>query len=337
MPALLTAAAPPGYRSLASRGVRVLITGMTGFVGRHLVAHLMSEGHEVEGTLLPGLGEVPPDGTRGHEVDITDAVAMAALVQQVAPDALVHLAAAASVGQSFADPEGTWHVNVEGTRGVLEGLRRSAPAARMVMALSGEEYGRVPLDALPVTEATPLNPMSPYAESKAAADALCERYHREHAMPVVRLRAFNQLGPGQDPRFVLPSICKQIADAEMDGDVVCRLELGNIDTRRDFMDVRDVVGAYGLLLQKGDPGKVYLAGTGCSHSIRDLVDIAVSRARIPVQVTSDPSRIREGEQPDLYASPRALEELGWAPRIPLEQSIADTLDYWRDRAHMEVD
>jgi len=317
--------------------VRVLITGMTGFVGRHLVAHLIGEGHEVVGTLLPGAGEVPPPGATGHEVDITDADVMADLIGAVAPDAVVHLAAAASVGQSFADPEGTWHVNVEGTRGVLEGIRRAALGARMVMALSGEEYGRVPLDQLPVTADTPLNPMSPYAESKVAADHLCAQYHRGHGLAVVRLRAFNQLGPGQDPRFVLPSICKQIADAEMEGDGVCRLELGNIDTRRDFLDVRDVVRAYALLLEKGDPSQVYLAATGRSHAIGDLVDIAVAQARIPVRVTSDPSRVREGEQPDLYASPRALEELGWVPRIPLEQSIRDALDYSRDRVHMEVD
>ena len=317
--------------------MRVLITGMTGFVGRHLVALLASEGVQVHGTLLPGAGEIAPPGTHGHEVDITDTPAMARLMAEVAPDAIVHLAAAASVGQSFSDPDGTWHVNVEGTRGVLEGMRMSVPEARMVMALSGEEYGRVPLDQLPVTEHTPLNPVSPYAKSKVAADHLCEHYHREHGLAVIRLRAFNQVGPGQDLRFVLPSICKQIADAEMDGDVVCALELGNIDTRRDFLDVRDVVGAYSLLLRKGDPARTYLAGTGHSHAIRDLIDIAVSLARVPVQVTSDPSRVREGEQPDLYASPRALQDLGWAPRIPLEQSIRDTLDYWRERAHMEVD
>jgi len=153
---------------------------------------------------------------------------------------------------------------------------------------------------------------------------------------VLRLRAFNQLGPGQDPRFVVPSICKQIADAEMAGETVCHLQLGNVDTRRDFLDVRDVIGAYRLLIEKGDPNQTYLAGQGRSESIRELVDIAVSLAKVPVEVVTDPSRIREGEQPDLYAEPRALKELGWAPRIPIERSISDTLDYWRDRAHMEV-
>ena len=316
--------------------MRALITGMTGFVGGHLVRSLLADGWSVHGTLLTFITETPPPGTTGTPVDITDADAMADLVDEVQPDAIFHLAGAASVGQSFGDPEGTWKVNVEGTRGVLEGLRRSAPGARMVIALSGEEYGRVPLADLPVTENTPLNPLSPSAESKVAADDLCAGYRREHGLAVLRLRAFNQLGPGQDPRFVVPSICKQIADAEMAGDDVCRLQLGNLDTRRDFLDVRDVVDAYRLLIECGDPDQTYLAGRGQSESIRELVDIAVSLARVPVEVVSDPSRVREGEQPDLYAEPRALKELGWAPRIPLEQSISDTLDYWRDRAHMEI-
>ena len=317
--------------------MRALITGMTGFVGGHLVASLVADGWAIHGTLLTFVEETPPAGTTGTAVDITDSHAMTALVDDVRPDAIFHLAGAASVGQSFADPAGTWKVNVEGTRGVLEGMRRSAPGARMVIALSGEEYGSVPLDQLPVTDDTPLNPLSPYAESKVAADELCLEYHRDHGLDVLRLRAFNQLGPGQDPRFVLPSICKQVADAEMEGDGTCHLQLGNIDTRRDFLDVRDVVAAYRLLIEKGDPAQTYLAGRGRSVSIRELVDMVVAQAKVPVEVESDPSRIREGEQANLYANPRALKELGWAPRIPLERSIGDTLDYWRERAHLEVD
>lgn len=316
--------------------MRTLITGMTGFVGGHLVRSLLSDGAEVHGTLLTTVTETPPPGTTGHPVDIADPGAMSALVASVEPDAVFHLAGAASVGQSFADPSGTWHVNVEGTRGVLEAVRRSASNCRVVVALSGEEYGRVPLDQLPVTEDTPLNPLSPYAESKVAADHLCAEYQRDHGLAVLRLRAFNQIGPGQDPRFVLPSICKQVADAEMAGESVCRLELGNIDTRRDFLDVRDVVAAYRMLIDRGNPAQAYLAGAGRSLAVRDLLDVVVSLARIPVQVVSDPTRIREGEQPDLYAEPRALKDLGWEPRIPLETSILDTLDYWRERAHMEV-
>ncbi len=240
------------------------------------------------------------------------------------------------MSQSFDDPEGTWHVNVEGTRGVLEGALRAAPEVRVVVALSGEQYGRVPLEDLPVTESTPLDPLSPYAKSKAAAEVLCHEYNRDHGLAILRLRAFNQVGPGQDVRFVVPSICKQIADAEMAGEDRCVIEVGNVQTRRDFLDVRDVVQAYRLLIDCGDPDQVYVAGAGRSHSVRALIDIAASLARLPVEIRSDESRVRRGEQPDLYAEPRALKDLGWAPRIPLEQSISDTLDYWRDRAHMEV-
>ena len=309
---------------------------MTGFVGGHLVASLLADGWDVHGTLLAFADEVAPAGTSGTPVDITNADEMTALVADVAPDAVFHLAGAASVSQSFGDPDGTWRVNVEGTRGVLEALRRSAPRARMVIALSGEQYGRVALDELPVTEDTPMHPLSPYAESKAAAEQLCWEYYRDHGLAVLRLRAFNQLGPGQDPRFVVPSICKQIADAEMAGDSACTLQLGNLETRRDFLDVRDVVRAYRLLVEQGDPAQTYVAGAGRSESVRELVDIAVSLARVPVEIGVDSSRMREGEQPDLYAEPRALKDLGWAPRIPIEQSISDTLDYWRDRAHMEI-
>ena len=316
--------------------MRALITGMTGFVGGHLVRSLQRDDWEIHGTLLTSINEAAPVGTTGHPIDITDADAMERLTADVAPDAIFHLAGAASVGQSFEDPAGTWNVNVEGTRGVLEGMARSAPGARMVIALSGEEYGRVPVEDLPVTEDTALNPLSPYAESKVAADHLCLEYHQERGLSVLRLRAFNQLGPGQDRRFLVPSVCKQIADAEAADEPVCLLRLGNLDTRRDFLDVRDVVEAYRLLIAAGEPAQTYLAGAGRSHAVRELVDIAVSLARGPVEIVSDPARIRQGEQPDIYAEPSALKELGWQPRIPIEQSISDTLDYWRDRAHMEV-
>ncbi len=316
--------------------MQALVTGMTGFVGGHLVTSLLDDGWDVHGTLLPLANEVAPSGTTGTPVDITDPDAMAGLIAHVAPDAIFHLAGAASVGQSFDDPGGTWKVNVEGTRGVLEGMRRATPDARMVVALSGEEYGRVAVEDLPVTEATPLNPLSPYAESKVAADELCLEYQRQHGLAVLRLRAFNQLGPGQDARFLVPAMCKQIAAAEIAGDPVCYLQLGNLDTRRDFLDVRDVVSAYRILIERGDPARTYLAGTGQSHAVYELVELAVSLARTRVEVVSDPSRRREGEQPDLYADPRALEELGWAPRIPLETSISDTLDYWRECAKMET-
>ena len=137
-------------------------------------------------------------------------------------------------------------------------------------------------------------------------------------------------------RFVVPSICKQIADSELQG-TPCRLDLGNVDTRRDFLDVRDVVQAYRLLARDGDPDHVYLAGRGESVAVRDLAELAIRHAYVPVEIRSNPSRVRDGEQSDLYGDPRALKRLGWSPAISLDASILDTLDYWRARAHMEVD
>lgn len=292
---------------------------------------LLREAALVHCTLLPSLRETSPPGATGHPIDITDAIAMSTLMADIQPDVVFHLAGSASVGESFSNPDGTWRTNVDGTRGVLEGLRRGSPGARAIVALSGEEYGRVPLEELPVTEHTPLNPISPYAKSKVAADHLCEEYRRNHGLQVIRVRAFNQIGPGQDTRFLLPSICQQIARAEALGERSCTLKLGSLDTRRDILDVRDVVAAYRLLADKGDPDRVYLAGSGRSWAVQEIVDLAVSFAKIPVEVTSDPSRRREGEQPDLYADPVALLQLGWTPRIPIHQSIADTLAYWRQR------
>ncbi len=309
---------------------------MTGFVGNHLVRALQARGAEVHGTLRTDVDEIAPEGAIGHPVDITNTAAMGAIVHAVRPDQVFHLAGAASVGHSFVDPAGTWHINVEGTRSVLDAVQRHAPLAQVVVALSGDEYGRVPLDELPVTEDTPLNPLNPYAESKVAAEHVCLEYRDTFGTRAVRLRAFNQLGPGQDERFVLPRICRQVAEVELAGLKVCRLELGNLETRRDFLDVRDVVAAYVLLGDKGDPDQVYVASVGRSVPIRHLVDLVVEAARVDVQVISDPSLVREGEQPDLYAEPRALKDLGWAPRIPLEQSILDTLDYWRTRVTTEV-
>jgi GDP-4-dehydro-6-deoxy-D-mannose reductase len=313
--------------------VRVLITGITGFAGGHLASLLLAEGHEVHGLVRPGREAAAPPGTTPHPADLLDPAAVGALLDEVQPGRVFHLAGAASVGRSFADPLGAWRDNLQGTLSVLEALRAKPDPPRTVVSLSGEAYGRVPLDALPVTGDTPMHPLSPYGASKAAADIACEQYRAAWGVPVIRARAFNQLGPGQDDRFVLPTIARQIAEAEARGDDRARLELGNLETRRDFTDVRDVVSAYRLLAEHGDPDHPYLVASGASRPIRDLVDGLAALARIPVEVHSAPERRREGEQPDLYASAiRLAADTGWAPEIPLEASLRDTLDWWRARA-----
>ena len=239
--------------------MRVLITGATGFAGRHLATLCAAVGHEVHALVRPGREAAVTHGVRAHAADLGDTGQVAALVRRVAPEGVVHLAGASSVGRSFDDPLGTWDVNLGGTLSVLEALRTAAPDTRALIVTSGEIYGRVPVYALPVTEHTPFDPVSPYGASKAAADLAAGQYRAAYGVAAIRVRAFNHIGPGQDARFVLPNIARQIARAERDGLGHVEVTVGNLDTRRDFVDVRDMVRAYVLLLERGDPDEIYLA------------------------------------------------------------------------------
>ena len=316
--------------------MRVLITGATGFAGRHLSAHCAALGHEVHGLVRPGREGALPPGVVAHAADLGDPASVAGVLERSAPGGVVHLAGASSVGRSFAEPVATWDVNLGGTIGVLEALRLAAPATPALIVTSGEIHGRVPVEDLPVTERTPLNPVSPYGASKAAADLAAGQYRAAYGVHAIRVRAFNHIGPGQDPRFVLPNVARQIARAERDGREGVEVAVGNLDTRRDFIDVRDMVRAYVLLLEKGDPDAVYLACGGESLPVRRLIEGLAPLARIPVAFRSEPGLRRDGEQPDLYGSPARLRaDTGWIPEIPIETTLADTLDWWRARVASE--
>lgn len=330
-----TLVAPP-VGSLAA--VRLLITGATGFAGRHLCALARERGAEVHALVRADRADPAPAHVTTHPVDLRDPDAVGAVLDRVAPHRLVHLAGASSVGQSFREPLPTWDVNLGGTLGVLEALRAHAPDVPALLITSGEVYGRVDVADLPVTEDTPMRPLSPYGASKAAADIAAGQYHDTEGLPVVRVRAFNHVGPGQDPRFVLPNVARQIARAEHLGQDAVEVHVGNLDTRRDFTDVRDMVRAYWLLLERGVPGAPYLACSGSSRPVRELIEGLAPHARIPVTFVSDEGLRRSGEQPDLYGSPERLTaDTGWAPQIPLERTLADTLQWWRERVADEED
>ena len=315
--------------------MRVLITGATGFAGRHLSSYCASRGHEVHALVRPGREGAVVAGVVPHAADMVDRAAVAAALRAVAPEGIAHLAGASSVGRSFAEPVATWDINLGGTLALLDAMRETGSAARALVVSSGEIYGRVPVAELPVTERTPLNPVSPYGASKAAADLAAAQYRAAYGIAAVRLRAFNHVGPGQDPRFVLPNVARQIARAERDG-VPVEVTVGNVDTRRDFMDVRDMVRAQLLLLERGDPDAVYLACTGRSIPVRELIEGLAALARVPVTFRSDAGLRREGEQPDLYGSPDRLRaDTGWTPEIPMQTTLADTLDWWRARTAEE--
>jgi GDP-4-dehydro-6-deoxy-D-mannose reductase len=271
-----------------------------------------------------------------HAGELGDPASVAGVLAAVAPERIVHLAGASSVGRSFAEPLATWEVNLGGTLGLLEALRTHDPAIPALIVTSGEIHGRVPVEELPVSVETPLHPLSPYGASKAAADLAAGQYREAYGLRAIRVRAFNHVGPGQDPRFVLPNVARQIARAEAQGQDAIEVRVGNVDTRRDFIDVRDMVRAYWLLLDRGDPDVVYMACSGHSLPVRRLLEGLARLARIPVTYASDPRLRRDGEQSDLYGSPARLRaDTGWTPEIPIDTTLADTLDWWRERVAEE--
>jgi GDP-4-dehydro-6-deoxy-D-mannose reductase len=298
--------------------MRALVTGAGGFVGVHLVRHLEESGDEVIQL------ERTVDG-----IDITDAPEITDAVLAAKPSAVYHLAGAADVGGSWDTPEETFLANAVGTLNVLE-ASRAAGAERVLAVSSADVYGRVTEDELPLDESQPLRPVSPYAASKVAADALAQQAWLGHRLPVIRVRAFNHLGPGQTDRFVAPSLAARIARNERDGGD--EVPIGNTAPRRDVTDVRDVVRAYRLLVERGEPGEVYNVCRGRAVSVREIADVLLGMAARPMRLVSDPALQRPVDIPVLVGdNTRLARTTGWSPTIPLEQTLADVLADWRSR------
>jgi GDP-4-dehydro-6-deoxy-D-mannose reductase len=280
---------------------RVVITGVTGFAGRHLAAACAAD---------------DVVGLSSSVCDLRDAEAARTAIADARPEVVYHLAARAHVGESWNDPAGTLGDNVAMTLNVLEAVRAAAPDAVVVAVSSGEVYG--PPERLPVDEAAPLHPQNPYAVSKASADLLAGMYADAHGLKVVRARAFNHAGPGQDPTYAISSFARQAAHGAE------RIVTGNPDTRRDYTDVRDVVRAYRLLAERGEPG-VYNICSGRTASTREIVALLGSELDV------DPDLLRPNEVMELRGSYAALNAAtGWEPEIPFAQTVRDTLTWWRD-------
>jgi GDP-4-dehydro-6-deoxy-D-mannose reductase len=298
--------------------VRALVTGAGGFVGVHLVRHLEQRGDDVVEL------ERRDDG-----IDIADADALTEAVIAAKPEAVYHLAGAADVGGSWAAPRETFLANALGTLNVLEASRQ-AGAERVLAVTSADVYGRVTSDELPLGEDRPLRPVSPYAASKVAADALAQQAWLGHRLPVIRVRAFNHLGPGQTERFVAPSLAARIARNERDGGD--EVPIGNMTPRRDVTDVRDVVRAYRLLMEAGEPGAVYNVCRGSAVSVQQIAAALLAMATRPMHLVSDPGLQRPVDIPVLVGDNTALRAAtGWEPTIPLDQTLSDVLADWRAR------
>ncbi|MCC5951534.1 MAG: GDP-mannose 4,6-dehydratase [Acidimicrobiia bacterium] len=300
--------------------MRALVTGAAGFVGRYLIEHLQSQGDEVVGI------------DRDTGVDLLDAAAVTEAVRDASPDAVYHLGGWSDVGASWQAPLATFRVNTEGTLNVLNACRDAVE--RVLVVSSADIYGKVSLTELPLTEDSPVRPVSPYAASKLAADHLAQQAWLGYGLETVRVRAFNHLGPGQTNRFVAPALAERIAVCELEGRE--EVTVGNLTPRRDFTDVRDVVRAYRLLVEHGDPGEPYNVCSGIDIAISELADRLVAMATRPLFPCADPNLQRPVDVPVLRGDFTKLQKAtGWEPQVPIDTTLADILAEWRTRTKVE--
>ena len=312
--------------------MRCLITGAAGFAGSHLAEYLVRQGQEVSVFVRPqdnlhNLGGLLPS-IRIERGDLLDADRVLDVLKSIKPQRIYHLAALSSPQESFRDPKTTYDVNFTGTFNCLSAWRLLQTDCKFLYVSSSAVYGEASGNDLPLREDAPFRPSSPYAGSKAAGELLVFQFFQGYGLPIIRVRPFNHTGPRQDPRFVCSGLARQIAeiDLQLRPPVVTA---GNIEARRDFSDVRDVVRGYHMLLESGRPGEVYQLCSGHQCSIRTILKILITLASKPVSVESEESLIRSHDSPILWGDySKARKEVGWEPQYKLETTLTDLKSYW---------
>ena len=316
--------------------MRALITGVTGFVGSHLAEYLLSKNAEVFGTArwrsqTININHIQ-DQIQLVECDLRDYASVKRVLSDTHPDQVYHLAAQSFVHSSWHAPEETLTTNILGQLHLLEALRDLKINPPSMVACSSEEYGLVKPEETPIKETNPLRPLSPYAVSKVGQDLLAYQYHQSYGTHVIRTRAFNHDGPRRGKVFATSNFAYQIAQIEK-GKAEPVLRVGNLEALRDFTDVRDMVRGYVLAVEKGEPGEVYNLCSGKAYSIRQVVDMLLGMAKVPVRVEQDPARMRPSDVPILLGDYSKFHAVtGWEPTIPFEQTMQDLLDWWRGQA-----
>ena len=313
---------------------RVLVTGITGFAGSHLVDAMLRMGDvEIFGILRWRSRTENIEHFRSRvsllECDLRDSTSTRDALEAVRPDWIFHLAAQSFVPTSWNAPHESISTNALGQLNLFEAVRRIGIKPRIQIACSSEEYGLVLPDELPIRESNPLRPLSPYAVSKVTQDLLGYQYFKSYGLDVVRTRGFNHEGPRRPNVFVASDFAWQIAEAER-GRRDPVIHVGNLDARRDFTDVRDMVLGYWLALEKGEPGEVYNICSGKAYSIRQVLDLLLGMTTCQIEVREDPKRLRPSDVPVLLGdNTKFRQATGWEPRIPFEQTLRDELDFWR--------
>lgn len=315
--------------------MKALVTGISGFVGSHMAEFLLGRNVEVIGTIrnrsrmnhIEHLGQK----IRLVECELRDPFSVETLVEKEKPDLIFHLAAQSFVPTSWNSPIDTIHNNVAGQVNLFEAVRRTGLNTRIQIACSSEEYGQVEPGETPIRETNPLRPLSPYAISKVAQDYLGYQYHKSYGLHVIRTITFNHTGPRRGENFVTSNFAKQIVDIEK-GKKPPVIYVGNLEAKRDFTDVRDVVRGYWLALEKGKPGEAYNIASGTCYTIAEMLDILLSFSNVKIDVQTDASRLRPSDVEILLGDYGKFHEAtGWKPEIPFERTMEDLLHYWRSQ------
>ncbi len=308
---------------------KALIVGGAGFVGNYLIDHIQKNCiWSIVVTKLPH-EKIEKDGIRILDLDITNQEAIQKVLDETEPDYIFHLAAQSSVGLSWKNPGLTVDVNIKGTLCLLEALRQSNRSPRILLIGSGEEYGYILPSETPIKEDTVLRPGNIYAATKACQNMIGSIYARAYQMDILMVRAFNHIGPGQAPLFVVADFCRQVAEIEA-GRREPIMMVGNLSAKRDFTDVRDVVSAYCMLMEKGKSGVTYNVGSGKAIAIQRLLDEILSLSLKEIRVEVDKSRLRPSDVPIIEADIEKLyEDTGWCPEYSLKETLQDTLNDWR--------
>ncbi|MCD6225529.1 GDP-mannose 4,6-dehydratase [bacterium] len=314
---------------------RAFITGITGFAGSHLAELLLKEGVEVHGLCRwrSRTENIEHIKNKLHliEGDLLDLNSLQRAMMDVRPDYVFHLAAQSFVPASWTSPAATFEINVVGSCNLFEAIRAAKIDPIIQIACSSEEYGLVKKDEVPIKETNPLRPLSPYGVSKLAMDFMGYQYFQSYGMRIIRTRAFNHTGPRRGEVFVCSSFAKQIAEIEA-GIKKPILLVGNLEAIRDFTDVRDMVKAYWLAVLKGKPGEVYNIASGRGVKISWVLDKLLSFSKVKITVKKDPARMRPSDVPILIGEAKKFrKQTGWEPKIKLEQTLKDILNYWRKR------